>query len=260
MRRLSRALPRVPATAAISLLLAIAAQAAWTIESSEAEFSTGRNVEHRQIVAVSESGDRATLHLALVAQKSASLRLIDNANGNERLRDAMQRQQCLAGVNGGYFNPNDAPVGLLVVDGRVISPFAKARLLSGVLANRNGRTQIYRSNEFPRGAKWSAALQCGPFLVDRGQAVPGLESTRLARRTFVSADGDRVVLGFCTQVSLAQLAAILTTPDVKKDLKIQRTLNLDGGSSSAFWFADEGKPFSISEQKTVCDFVAIVPK
>jgi len=47
---------------------------------------------------------------------------------------------------------------------------------------------------------------------------------------------------------------------VKKDLKIQRTLNLDGGSSSAFWFADEGKPFSISEQKTVRDFVAIVPK
>ena len=86
------------------------------------------------------------------------------------------------------------------------------------------------------------------------------ESTRPARRTFVSAGGDRLALGFCTQVSLGQLAAILTAPDVAKDLKIQRALNLDGGSSSAFWFADEGKPFSIPEQKTVRDFVAIVPK
>ena len=55
----------------------------------------------------SESGERATLHVALFAQKSAKLRLIDNANGNERLHDAMQREQCLAGVNGGYFDPND---------------------------------------------------------------------------------------------------------------------------------------------------------
>jgi hypothetical protein len=67
------------------------------------------------------------------------------------------------------------------------------------------------------------------------------------------------VLGFCTPVSLGQLAAILTAPDVSKDLKIKRALNLDGGSSSAFWCAGEKKPFSIPEQKTVRDLVAIVP-
>jgi len=57
------------------------------------------------------------------------------------------------------------------------------------------------------------------------------------------------------------LAKILATPSLAEDLKIERALNLDGGSSSAFWFAREnGSAFSISEQKSVRDFVGIVPK
>jgi hypothetical protein len=45
------------------------------------------------------------------------------------------------------------------------------------------------------------------------------------------------------------------------DFKIQRALNLDGGSSSAFWFRkNDGSAFSIAEEKTVRDFVGIVAK
>ena len=45
------------------------------------------------------------------------------------------------------------------------------------------------------------------------------------------------------------------------DFKIQRALNLDGGSSSAFWFRkNDGSAFSIAEEKTVRDFVGIVAR
>jgi hypothetical protein len=38
-------------------------------------------------------------------------------------------------------------------------------------------------------------------------------------------------------------------------------MNLDGGSSSAFWFAREnGSVFSISGQKPVRDFVGVVAR
>ena len=40
-------------------------------------------------------------------------------------------------------------------------------------------------------------------------------------------------------MTLAQLGKILATPGIVPDLKVQRALNLDGGSSSAFWFAGE---------------------
>jgi hypothetical protein len=69
------------------------------------------------------------------------------------------------------------------------------------------------------------------------------------------------MLGNCSEVSLAELAAILTTTRLADDLKIQRALNLDGGSSSAFWFAREkGSALSIREQKPVRDFVGVSMK
>jgi hypothetical protein len=97
--------------------------------------------------------------------------------------------------------------------------------------------------------------------VEGSQPVAGLNDARPARRTFVATGGsDRAAIGFCSDVTLAQLGKILATPGVAPDLKVERALNLDGGSSSAFWFAGERGSFSISEQKAVRDFVAVAPK
>ena len=89
----------------------------------------------------------------------------------------------------------------------------------------------------------------------------GLESTKTARRTFATVgSGDKAAIGFCSDVTLADLSNILSTITVP-ELKIQRALNLDGGSSSTFWFKRaNGAAFSISEQKPVRDFVAVVAK
>ena len=219
-------------------------------------------IEHRRVVlAESETGDRATVDLALFSTKSATVRVIDNPTGDDSLAAAMRREHCLAGVNGGYFDPEDKPVGLVISGGKLIAPLRKARLLSGVMVASAGRVQLFRTAEYSPKGKATEALQCGPFLLDRGQPVPGLNDTRSARRTFVLTSGpDRAALGFCSGVTLAQLAKILATQGIAPDRKMQRALNLDGGSSSAFWFAGERGPFAISEQKTVRNFVAVVPK
>ena len=85
--------------------------------------------------------------------------------------------------------------------------------------------------------------------------------TRLARRTFVALGGDRVALGFCSELSLGELAQILSSSRLAENWKIARALNLDGGSSSAFWFKrSNGSVFSIVEYKNVRDFVGVAPK
>ena len=119
-----------------------------------------------------------------------------------------------------------------------------------------------RVREFSRQQRLKAAIQCGPFLVDLGRRVRGLEETRSARRTFAAVgSSDRAAIGFCTEVSLANLAKILATTQLGDGFKISGALNLDGGSSSAFWFAArDGATYSIAEQKTVRDFIAIVPR
>jgi len=167
----------------------------------------------------------------------------------------------LAGVNGGYFDSDYAPIGLLLVDGKTIAPLQRARLITGVLIASSRGVQIMRTREFPRQQKFNAAVQCGPFLVDLGRPVRGLEETHQARRTFAAvAKPDRAALGFCSEISLAELADILASAQLANDFKVSRALNLDGGSSSGFWFAREDDAFSVPEQKTVRDFIAIVPK
>jgi len=173
----------------------------------------------------------------------------------------MGREKCLAGVNGGYFNPDYKPIGLRIADGKTIAPLQHARLLSGILTGAPRKVQIVRFSEFSGKEKIDAAIECGPMIVDLGNPVRGLDTSRTARRTFAATAKDgRAALGFCSDVTLTDLSQILTT-QFASDFKIERALNLDGGSSSAFWFKrKEGSAFSISEEKTVRDFVAIVAK
>ena len=248
--------------AALLLLLCSAAHAEWTITSSEQQGAGRAGVKHfKATAAESETGARATLHLAVFSPKAATLRVIDDAEVRPTLAETMQREKAIAGVNGGYFEADHTPLGLLIADGRMVAPLRKAKLLSGVVSANKGRVQVQRVAEFSPNTKPANARQSGPFLVDRGAAVPGLNATRAARRTFAATAGaDTAAIGYSSHLTLAQIGAVLATRGVIPETKLQRALNLDGGSSSAFWFAGEGAPFSIAEQKTVRDFVAIVPR
>jgi uncharacterized protein YigE (DUF2233 family) len=121
---------------------------------------------------------------------------------------------------------------------------------------------VVRVGEFSRTKKLSAAIQSGPFLVEGNKRIRGLNDSQLARRTFAAvATNDHALLGFSSDVSLAELANILATAPILADSKIHRAMNLDGGSSSAFWFArEDGSAFSIAGRKPVRDFVGVVPK
>jgi uncharacterized protein YigE (DUF2233 family) len=235
------------------------AAADWRVVSVSGEGSPVSGVEHRHAVLQNSAGaETATIDLALFSAKSCKLRVIDNADG-VNLADAMRRTNCIAGINGGYFDPNFAPLGLRIIDGKITSRLTRGKLMSGVLASDNA-INIFRVAEFSIRRRPNAAIECGPFLVDLAKPVRGLEAMRGARRSFAAiGSGDRAALGFCSDATLADLARILAMP--LGDFKIQRALNLDGGSSSAFWFRKNSEnAFSISEEKAVRDFVGIVAR
>jgi hypothetical protein len=237
------------------------ASAGWRTASATNEDSPSAGLIHRHLeLEETEAGDSAIVDLALFSTKSCKVRIIDNPDGTASLADAVRQSNCLAGVNGGFFDPNFAPLGLRIVDGKITSRSTHGRLMSGVLASSDSITQIFRVGEFSTRRKINAAVECGPFLVDLARPIRGLEATRGARRTFAAmGSGDRAALGFCSDITLAGLARVLTIP--LGDFKIQRALNLDGGSSSAFWFKREsGAALSIPEQKNVRDFVGVVAK
>ena len=158
------------------LLFAVAAtaHADWTIRSTDSE--PGRDgIVHRHVVLENANGNEsAVVDLAIFSAKSCTLRVIDNPTV-ETLSDTMAREKCAAGVNGGYFKPDFAPVGLLISDGRMIAPLQRARLMTGVLSASTRGVQILRAPRiFISERQTNAAVQCGPFLVDHDEPVPGL--------------------------------------------------------------------------------------
>jgi uncharacterized protein YigE (DUF2233 family) len=253
----------VAATAAllfVSSFLTSATRADWAVTALDHQVGAAGAIGYRHYsLGETSSGITAELQLALFSNQKATLRVIDQPDFDRRLAATMTQENCLAGANGGYFDPEGAPVGLLISDGKTIAPFRRARLLSGVLAARPGRVEIFRASEFPnRKRSWRDAVQCGPFLIDGGKPVAHLDDTRAARRSFVLTTTDRqTAIGYCEPVTLAQLARILTA---LSQLKVARALNLDGGSSSAFWCRTREQTVSVPELKPVRDFLAIVPR
>ena len=248
---------------AVLLLLGItaSAHAEWKILSAESELGRA-GIEHRHAVVEDTAADqRVTVDLAVFSAKSTALRVIDNPNG-QSLSALMKGEKFVCGVNGGYFDTGFKPIGLRVADGTTFSPLRRARLITGILLQSDRGIDVIRVSEFSPTKKIIAAVQSGPFLVEGNKRIRGLNDSQVARRTFAGiAMNDRAFLGFCSDVSLAELANIVAMTPIIADSKVRRAMNLDGGSSSAFWFArEDGSEFSISGRKPVRDFVGIMPK
>jgi exopolysaccharide biosynthesis protein len=253
----------VPKLRTLVLLFAVttAAQAEWKILSTESEPGEAATEHRHLIVEDAAANQRVAVDVAVFSARSTALRVIDNPGG-ESLSAIMKREKCVCSVNGGYFDPEFKPIGLRIGDGKTFSPLRRARMITGILMQSDRGIDVIRVGEFSHAKKITAAIQSGPFLVEASKHVRGLNDSQRARRTFAGiADSDRALLGICSDVSLAELANILATVPVVEKSKIRRAMNLDGGSSSAFWFAREnGSAFSIAGQKPVRDFVGIVPK
>jgi hypothetical protein len=75
----------------------------------------------------------------------------------------------------------------------------------------------------------------------------------------VAGPQERFGLVIVDRATLAETAAILSTPSMLGSWNVTRALNLDGGSSTGLWVAGD-EAFYQPEGRDVRDFVAIVPR
>ena len=239
-------------------LSAAAASASWQITESRTPGSLGSGAGVRE-VRLSGDGQSARLTAVVFSEKAFTLRVVDSPSpGGTKLARVLPDASCIAGVNGGFFQADFRPVGLMVADGKEVHPFEKAKLLSGVLTVRGNRIEIVRSGAFKRGNDLRQAIQCGPMLIENGLPVAGLNGERIARRTVVATDGrGHWAMIYLTSVNLADAALILSTPGVTGDWTVRTALNLDGGPSSGLWAASTPEQISLPEFGSVRNFIGI---
>jgi hypothetical protein len=147
-----------------------------------------------------------------------------------------------AAVNGGFFEPDGSPSGVLVSAGQTFGRYA-ARGGSGVLAVRDGRATVDVAAGFPEDFQGDLAVQCGPRLVERGGVI-GVhrdDGRRFARTAACVRDDGRtldLVLTWCVDDAmrgpgLLWLARRLAGPSPTGDPGgCELALNLDGGPST----------------------------
>jgi exopolysaccharide biosynthesis protein len=188
--------------------------------------------------------------------RSVRLRVVPNADPPQKLAEIALRERALAGCNASYFHADGTPLGLVVSDGKRLHPQERAKLLSGVVAVRGGNLHLKRASEFTLDATVTQAVQSGPWLLERGRAVEGLESTKRARRTIVATDGrGRWWFLLTSAATLAEAASLLEGAPLFEGAKLRDALNMDGGSSSCLWSPSLSEP----EYGTVVNFLLVVP-
>ena len=169
------------------------------------------------------------------------LKVIDQPNST--MQDAMMQNNCSAGVNGGFFSTDidKSPLGLLIQDGVLISGMeTKGFWASGILYDTGRTIRLERRQHLSTPIQdIQQAIQSGPFLVEHGQIVRGLNNTKRDTRTFVATDNaGHWCIGISSALTLQELAEWLASGPKEIGFKINAALNLDGGSSSGYYAKD----------------------
>lgn len=194
-------------------------------------------VELRHTIA--EIGDlsaQAPIILARIDPRQVLLRVRYDAARPRALRSWFADEQPQLAVNAGYFNADYTSSALVVSDGVVSGTSYDG--FGGMLAvHSDGAVELRPLRDAPYDAAepLAHATQSAPMLVFPGGVRAEIrESGERARRTAVALDQDGqliFIIAPTSALTLGDLASWLT----QSDLRVDRALNLDGGSSTGLF-------------------------
>ena len=154
-----------------------------------------------------------------------------------RCDEFLKRSGAVAVLNGGYFDPENQPMGYQRDSDRVLQSEVWTRgLFGGVfyLDSQQVAHVVGREDFVP--AQASFALQCGPRLVYRREKMQGIHDDPAARRTVIGVDrSGRYLFGVSDvdcRLRFGQLQDLLLSGEAQGGFNAEGVLNLDGGSST----------------------------
>ncbi|MBE3559663.1 MAG: phosphodiester glycosidase family protein [Ktedonobacteraceae bacterium] len=158
----------------------------------------------------------------------------------------MNQAQARVIINGGYFDKNNRPTGLLVSDGTVTGTSYQG--FGGMLAVDSQNHVTLRSlRQQPYKAsldRLQQATQSSPMLMLDGKRTQFDSNAASQRRSVAAMDKQGRLLFIVSPAqsfSLDELADLL----VASDLSLQSALNLDGGASTGLYVRGKDKKVSV---------------
>ncbi len=180
------------------------------------------------------TGHTYSLELFKIDTKQYKLQLVQASDyqlSKISAKEMVLKTGALLGINGGFFDPQYKPLGLLVKDGNVVNP-SKPISWWGVFSyDKNSGASVDKSGEFQAKPTTEVAIQVGPRLIDENRIMPLKKNDSL--KTFVGIASDhQVILGVTemSSVDANDLAQMLW-----KELRLREVLNFDGGGSTQLY-------------------------
>ncbi len=174
------------------------------------------------------------VHLLRLDPQRWQLRVVPASLTGRPLADAAAFRRALPGavlaINGGYFDENYRPLGLLVDRGRTLSPLRHVD--HGVFAVAAGKASLVHARDWQSPPDLDFAVECGPRLIVDGKPLSFKEN--IARRTALGIDrhGNVVVVATADVLTLQALAQFLARSEAAGGPGLLYALNLDGGPST----------------------------
>lgn len=153
------------------------------------------------------------------------------------VRSLAEKSKASIMINGGFFDEQYRPLGILVIDGKIRQrPYHGTFRNSGVFLMRGSSPEIVLGSDFSY-QEVTQALSCSPRLLMGGEFTSGVRDLKeISRRAGVALDRSGRVLLFVTDslidgLSFDELRRVLKAPS----LKVRDALCLDGGGSAQLY-------------------------
>ncbi len=180
-----------------------------------------------------------------IVENSDDLSLLPNLPNAKDSQTRMTENNCTFGINGGYYDTQNKPLGLFQVESTIYSQQIKNNLVNGFIWAKVSVPAAI-TVELPK-PPFLFALQTGPILIRNGNSLSLTINNDAPARRMVAAintDTHSVFLTIYNGESvyegplLADLPDIISAISLQENIGITDAINLDGGSASAFYSAD----------------------
>jgi len=168
--------------------------------------------------------------------------------------------QALIATNGGFFTPQNQPIGLRIRNRELSYPLQNTSWW-GVFTIEKGKPKILSKRRYRHKRHVSFALQAGPRLVINGR-IPSLKAGLDNRTALGITPHNRLILLVTENAALStnHLAHILARPTEEGGLNCVNALNLDGGRSSQLYAKVGDFSLNVPNFSNVADAVIVQPK
>jgi len=220
--------------------------------SRETEFvaispTPNKETEVKVTIDIYEAGDKA-------------ITLVPNFQEKLKISELVAKHGCVAGINGGFYDTDNQPLGWMAAGGKIISGEKSSNLFNGFLWQEK-QPEVHISRDLPlRDVLWG--LQSGPLIMESGRALTlSMARDKPARRSVAAINGHgRLVIltvyytnSIFDGPMLEELPGVLEKANLERGWGLVSAVNLDGGSASAFYTTD----LKLDEFSTVGSWLCI---